>query len=340
MKKYFRICLFTLIAFALFCGLYQAVSPMKFLGKISFYNHIFPGRERLPFGESPRTAYNFSLSNMDILFASHKISGAEEKVPGEFRVIVIGDSSSWGILLRPEETLTGKLDGRFLPDGRKIVCYNLAYPTLSLAKDLLLLDRALSFSPDLILWPLTLESFPVDKQENAPLKEPVFTEKHSFLNDRKELADWVRLQLYGPMWAGTGIDQDYSVPYAPPQTDLSEDLSFHGMEGVLPEISLSWELLEEGIRKCGNVPLLIINEPMLISSGLHSDLRYNFYYPKQTYDAWRRELTQKAAEWGTDFLDLWDLLPNDFFTNSAIHYNAEGATMIAEQVYQRICTSE
>ena len=46
------------------------------LGKFSLYNFIFPGRERFPFGET-RQAYNLSLFDLDAMFASHVLSGAD-----------------------------------------------------------------------------------------------------------------------------------------------------------------------------------------------------------------------------------------------------------------------
>jgi hypothetical protein len=47
--------------------------------------------------------------------------------------------------------------------------FNLGYPIMSLTKDLLLLDLALGSRPDLIVWLVTLESFPLDKQLYPPL---------------------------------------------------------------------------------------------------------------------------------------------------------------------------
>src|ERR1051325_2942511 len=63
------------------------------LGKLSLYNSIFPGRERVPFGETPES-YNLSLFDLDTMFASHVISAAG-KTPNEYRVFLIGDSSVW-----------------------------------------------------------------------------------------------------------------------------------------------------------------------------------------------------------------------------------------------------
>lgn len=346
MKKLLRILLLTCLFCALLIGLYQLTQPLDRIGSVSLYNHLFPGRERLPFGETPQTAYNFSLNSLNAMFASHKISGTP-KTEGKFRIAVIGDSSAWGTLLRPEETFAGQLDGKTLPDGRIIECFNLAYPTLSLSKDLLLLNRALSYEPDLVIWSLTMESFPNDKQsDNALLDanraefEAVYGDGSSpkkasgllFAEERRDLADILRLQLYGPMWAGTGIDQDYSEDYVPPQRDLKNDNTFHGYEGTLPEDALDWDLLEKGILRCGDTPLLIVNEPMLISDGENSDIRYNFYYPREAYDAWHAELSERIP----DLLDLWDLLSVYAFTNSAIHYNAEGAETVARMILEKI----
>ena len=120
MKKNLSLVIMTLVFLALFAGLWQVGQPLRFLNRISLYNHIFPGRDRLPFGESPQTAYNFSIGSLDAAFASHRIHGAGRKDPHTLRVVMIGDSSGWGTLLRPQETLCGQLDGRTLADGRTL----------------------------------------------------------------------------------------------------------------------------------------------------------------------------------------------------------------------------
>lgn len=353
MKKLLVTAGLTLIFLVLLTGLWQLVQPLGALNRFSLYNHVFPGRERLPFGENPRTAYNFSIGSLDAAFASHRISGAGANVSETLRVITIGDSSSWGTLLRPQETLCGQLHGKTLSDGRVVDCYNLAYPTLSLAKDFMILNRALSYDPDLILWGLTMESFPVDKQSDNALIRANWEEycslfpdtktiseddpmKGSLWEQRREAADWLRLQLYGSMWAGTGIDQDYPEEYPAPQLDLEADNTFHGVEGPLPDEMFVWNILDRGIDRCGSVPVLIVNEPMLISNGKNSEIRYNYYYPRQAYDSWHKTLLARAEENGWYLLDVWDSLPADAFTNSAIHYNAESAALLSERVLTEI----
>lgn len=349
MKKLLSLLLKTLILLGALLGLYFAIQPLPGLNRTSLYNRLFPGRERLPFGESPDTAYNFSIDSLDAMFASHKINGAGAESGDTLRVVLIGDSSAWGTLLRPEETLCGQLDGAVLTDGRVIECYNLAYPTLSLSKDLLLLNRALNYEPDLILWSLTMESFPKDKEESNALVqanlaeyesviggEAVSVPRQSLWKQRRELADWLRLQLYGVMWAATGIDQDYPAEYTPPRMDLDADNSYHGVEGALPDEALNWELLERGLALADGTPVIVINEPMLISHGQNSKIRYNYYYPRQAYDAWHESLCERLTENGGGLLDLWDFLEEERFTNSAIHYDAEGAGRIANQIIEHI----
>lgn len=351
-------------ALALFAILSLGVGllPPLRIGRWSGYNWIFPGRARLPFGETPEKSYNLSLYDLDAMFAAHEISGAPAE--GEYRVVVLGDSSVWGTLLAPEQTLAGRLDAAGLTcAGRPARVYNLGYPTLSLTKDAMLLRRALAYRPDLIVWPLTLESFPRGKQLESPLAannaaelrglqdalgadlglevlpEPSFWQRTLF-GRRRALADLLRLQLYGVKWAATGIDQDYPADYPPAQVDLDPDLSYHGLTPPdLPADALAWEVLEASMRLAREqgVPVVLVNEPMLVSAGENSDVRYNFFYPRWAYDAWREELTARAAAAGVPLLDLWDALPPDAFTNSAIHLTPEAQARTAELIAPALC---
>ena len=53
--------------------------------------------------------------------------------------------------------------------GKTVHAYNLGYPTLSLLKELMLLDHALQYQPDMVIWLTTLESFPKERQLTSPL---------------------------------------------------------------------------------------------------------------------------------------------------------------------------
>jgi hypothetical protein len=338
-----------------------AVNPYG-LGRLSLYNRIFPGRQRFPFGENPTRSYNLSLFNLDAMFAAHILAG-RQKPADEYRVLVIGDSSTWGTLLRPEDTLSGQLEATGgSVCGKRLGVYNLGYPTISLTKDLMVLDYAMRYQPDLIIWPLTLEAFPRDKQLTSPNvannagrvddlvarynlafdpKDPALVRpdfwSRTLIGQRRNLADLFRLQMYGVMWAATGIDQTYPLDYEHAQTDFGTDTDFHGMQPpVLDEEQLAFDVLEAGLQAAGDTPVLLVNEPMLISTGANSDLRYNFFYPRWVYDQWRQRMAEKAAAGGWNYLDLWNLVPADQFTNSAIHLTPEGETLLAERVQSAI----
>lgn len=331
------------------------------LGRISAYNGLFPGRPRFPFGEAPREAYNFSLFNLDAMFAAHEVSARVDR--DEYRVFVIGDSSVWGTLLRPEDTLSGQLNALRMttPSGQAARFYNLGYPTISLTKDLLMLDRALAYRPDLVIWLTTLEAFPLDKQLDVPivannprqacdllarydlqnlpaadLQTPGFLER-TIIGRRKDLADLVRLQAYGALWAATGIDQLYPSDYPRAQVDLEADATFHNRE-TLAENDLAFDVIEAGRSRLSElgIPLLVVNEPTMISGGENSAIRYNFYYPRWAYNDYRGWMSQKAALWSWEFLDVWDIAPADEYTNSAIHLNRAGTARLAQRVAQSL----
>ncbi len=336
--------------------LFAWADPLPLLGRISVYNTLVPGRERLPFGENP-ASYNLSLFQLDAMFSSHEISKA--KAPDEYRVLLIGDSSIWGILLHPDDTLAGKLNDLNLttPDGKTIRAYNLGYPTLSVMKDLLILDRAMACQPDMVVWLTTLEAMPDSKQVSSPIiqnnaasvrslieqyKLPIPPDNPAFVQpsyldrtlvgQRRALADLFRLNAYGFLWAATGIDQLYPETYELRQEDLEPSEEFYGLKPPLTRENLAFEILQAGIERTGEIPVLIVNEPIFISEGQNSDIRYNFYYPRWAYDDYRRLMAAMTSANGWPYLDAWDVIPGSEFTNTAIHLTPAGEEHLAELV--------
>lgn len=342
--------------------IFAATNPMPTLGRITIYNWLVDGRARLPYGENPAESYNLSLNNLNAMFASHEIS--RDKAADEFRVILIGDSATWGFLLKPEDTLAGQINrgGYRTVDGRRVVAYNVGYPTMSLLKDVLMLDKALDYEPDMVVWLVTLESFPRDRQLDSPpaannpdtVRDLIerydlqldpdderFVEydfwDSTIYGQRRALADWINLQRYGVMWDATGIDQAYPETYQLRTSDFEADESWHEFEG--PEDFeanyLTWELLEAGIRRVtevGDVPLLVVNEPIFISDGVNSDLRYNLWYPRWLYDRYREMLAERAASENWQYLDVWDAVAPQEFTDSPVHMTPEGMRVLSRLV--------
>lgn len=342
--------------------LFAALPADKWLGKVSLYNLAYPGRWRFSWSENPPAAYAVSTNNLDTLFASHEVSARFPE--DEYRVFIFGDSSVWGFLLEKEETLAARINAANLqtPDGRPVRAYNLGYPTISLTKDLLLMEQAMQYQPDLIVWAVTLEAFPVEKQiftplveQNGDLVQPLVETydlevnltgedsptgaffDRTIIGQRRPLADLLRLQLYGVMWAATGIDQDIPESYTPLQFNYEADESYYDFSPPhLDRERLALDVFQAGMQAAGNVPVLIINEPIYISQGENSDLRYNFYYPVWAYDDYRAILQNMPLPENRVLLDLWDQIPPERFTNTAIHLDPEGSQLMADLVIEKL----
>jgi len=369
-----RVAVKAAILFVLCNLIYAALNPIEMLGRVSLYNTLLPGRERLPYGENPDQSYSLSLNNIPAMFASHVI--ARPKAEGEFRVVLIGDSGVWGWFLRNEDTLAASMNRLFLaesiggqraaplqPTRNSLTIYNLAYPIMSLTKDLLLLDEAMRYQPDMIIWLVTLESFPREKQLFPPLVQhntarirhlidaydlqldpadsrflnPNFFER-TLVGQRRDLADWLRLQLYGFSWAATGIDQYIPAEIPLRQSDFDADASWQNFDApaALTTDNLAFDVLAAGIERAGDVPVWIVNEPIYISDGENSDLRYNSWYPRWAYDQYRNLLVQEARANGWQYVDLWDGVDAAEFTDSPVHLTAAGTKVLAKQMRDAI----
>ena len=357
------ICRVILKGFVLFAiaNLVFAVSdPLPFIGRISIYNWLVPGRDRLPYWES-NESYNLGLNSLEALFSSHKIS--QPKRSDEYRVIVVGDSSVWGILLNNSDTLTGNLNKAQIKIGDKtLAAYNIGHPVMSITKDLMLLEYALNYQPDLIVWLVTLEGMPYPKQLDAPLAQnnPVrirslisrFNLKldvhdsrfvdpdfwgRTIIGQRRPLADWWRLQLYGIDWAATGIDQ-VNGPYTPRSNDLEADATWQefNQQVGFQAGDIALDVLSAGYQLAGKIPMLTINEPIFVADGLNSNIRYNFWYPQWAYDHYRDLMIQAARRENWNYVDLWDRIAPQDFTDSPVHLTANGSQQLSVAVGKAI----
>jgi len=91
-------------------------------------------------------------------------------------------------------------------------------------------------------------------------------------------------------------------------------------------------VLSAGMGMYPETPVLLVNEPMFISDGRNSDIRYNFFYPRWAYDDYRQLLSNLSQEKDWHYIDLWNLIPASEFTNSAIHLTPKGSVQLAGKV--------
>jgi hypothetical protein len=349
-----RVLIKTLLLFIALNGLYTLAQPLPIIGRISIYNTLVNGRERLPYGVNGAD-YNLSPNSLEVLFATHQIAAA--KPTTEYRVLLLGDSSVWGFLLKPEATLASYLNQANLTsaDGRTLRFYNIGYPEQSLLKDGLLFAYAQQFAPDALIWLVTLESFyrpaqlePAIVQHNAARVRDWITmyalqlnpqdsrllERDAFgqtlIGQRRELADWLRLQSYGVAWWSTGIDQIYPA-YTPRSNDFAADEAWYTFTPSMPftRDDLAFDVLAAGIQQAQGLPVLIVNEPIFIADGRNSDLRYNFWYPRWAYDRYREFLGATAENATWRYLDLWDSLAPSEFTDSPVHLTPLGSQQLS-----------
>ncbi|HRF98527.1 MAG TPA: hypothetical protein PLZ51_25140, partial [Aggregatilineales bacterium] len=85
----------------------------------------------------------------------------------------------------------------------------------------------------------------------------------------------------------------------------------------------AFDLIRAGYERVGEIPLIIVNEPMFISTGQNSDLRYNNFYPRWAYDSYRALFAELATANNWQYCDLWDAMPAESFTDSPVHMTTE-----------------
>jgi hypothetical protein len=322
--------------------------------QVSGYNVIFPGRTRLPFGVMG-DPYSVAIENVDVTFASHRIS--EPKGSNEFRVVLIGDSSLWGEDLGAYEVISEQWNKLNTPCGNKIIkAYNLGYPHPSVLKDLVILDKAVEYQPDLILWFVTLntlisqrinpfllanreraekilKNYDIGFQQSETFEgESTFYDR-TLLGQRSELARQLRLEMLGIIWTATSEDTNRLNPGPAPDFGVSDDPSYRGMAPPrdINELLL-FGALQAGHQIAGSVPVVILNEPIFIAAEEKSPVRYNAVYPRWAYDQYRKHIASRAQRSGWDYLDLWDAVPPRYFADARFHLKVEGEQLLIQHI--------
>lgn len=333
--------------------IYAWINPS--LSAISAYNTILPGRTRFPFG-SAANPYVVMVDNLDVMAASHVISAPKQ--PGEYRVVLIGDSSVWGERVAASDTLSEQWNRLNDQCGdRQIKFYNLGYPHPSVIKDLIILDKAMEYQPDLILWFVTLNTMiprrlspfiaangeratnvlagpeiSISQEEELAMQKPSFYERTLF-GRRSDLSRWVKLQALGLLWTATGLDK--RTPAKSP--DLSPNVDDNKIyRGWKPGTNLSKKMLFSALEKgqilAKSTPVLIMNEPIFIATGRNSNISYNVAYPRWAYDQYREAMTAQAQKSGFHYLDLWNAIPVNKFADNSLHLSSAGERLLITQI--------
>jgi len=345
-----------ILLFAVINVLYALIAPP--ISKASLYNTLIPGLDRMPFDDSTNY-YTVMVDSVDEMFAAHKISA--KKTPDEIRVALIGDSSIWGENLSLEDTLAGqwnRLDQQC--DGKTVKVYNLGYPHPSIIKDLMFIEKVREAQPDLIVWFVSLNTitsnqdrvhpFLMDNSERAleimdrydiPFaprnklaeNESGFYQK-TIIGQRSLIGRWIKLQALGLVWLATGKDL-FTPPasFQTPSADVQNDPSYREFEpGSNLRASLLLESFSAGKDIAGGIPMVLVNEPIFVATGEHSDIRYNDIYPRWAYDQYREIVAAQARASSLTYLDMWNAVPPQYFTDTSLHLNAAGEHLLVDQI--------
>jgi hypothetical protein len=329
------------------------------LGVINIYAPLGLERQRFPIATLDPIDAALDVDNLDAMVASHIVS--RPKAPDEFRVMVLGDSAVWGLQLTIDQTLPSQLNALRLTCGnKKVTTYNLSFPRSSSTKDLMILDKVRKYQPDLIIWLITwytlmpktrvdhvlvtqnpdefyklgrhFDFLPKDYQPMS-LPDEIFSQQRAFFRV-------VRYQLYPMIQLATGVDQIPGPPEILP-AGLTSDTTFESLKPpTLRKSQVSLDQVQDFYQLAGTTPVLLVNEPMLIISGIpNSDIRYNSYYPRWVYDQYRQYLSEAAVQNSWDYLDLWNKFPPSSFTDTPLHLTPEGERQLAEVLAPSILKS-
>lgn len=344
------------------------------VGKLTLFNHIIPGRLRFPYEQEPAfyfIGYNAPIyEDYDAMFGAHVIS--RRKATDEFRLLLLGDSATWGVTVQANEMLSEQINRLQIKtcDGRIVRAYNLAYPFSSMTRDLLILDKATEYEPDMVFWLITLstlEAKTVERQFLAPqwerylrlantykirsshfsqpIEEPSLWEK-TIVGQRKRLKNIAFTQALGFLWAATGIDNHEGLEPEgpPPSTDVGNNLDYEGRlpgESSASSETLMMEALSAGFQVAGDTPVIVINEPIFVADGANHLIRYNEFYPRWVFDDYRQFMREWMKQHDSKWLDYWDVLPPDDFVDQSFHRRSSGekrfAELLAPDIKKLVC---
>jgi len=348
-----RLLIKTLFLFVVVNVVFAFVSPRGSIG--SGYNFVFPGRTRFPFG-AQNDPYSLSVDYMDAMFASHLV--AAPKASDEYRVVLIGDSSIWGEGLRANEIISEQWNKMSVKCGDKNMrAYDLGYPHPSVVKDLVIMNKALDYEPDFIVWFITLNALISErinpfldanreealtilntynisfKQEGKLDQAQPELYRKSLIGRRSNLARQAKLQALGIIWTATGADKKASAKTKPPDFSVSDNPLYRGMDasGNITDL-LQLDALESGIDVADSIPLLIVNEPVFVAPEKYSTVRYNAAYPRWAYDQYRAALAAQAQSSGWNYLDLWNTIPREYFLDAGVHLSRDGERLLVQQI--------
>jgi lysophospholipase L1-like esterase len=284
-------------------------------------------------------------------------------VPGEARIVVLGNSAIYGFPLAAEQSFSGRLNARFDAAGTAAHVFNLAWIYTYFLKDAVILDRALAYHPDVIVYALTLadtshmaplpfepvieflraNADTVDAMAADPppgLEEPLESVRRYFEPQRLEvlaarrvnLSTYLRLVL---RQQARVIATALGAPPAPPQPKTAgrrpvDCAKVRRQDELFFRDFQVWNLLGDlaAIRARSGQRVLVVNWPVAHEP---KDDCYNGRYTNARLAAFNAWLAAETTRLDLPYLDLSTMLPPGDFLDS-LHVSAAGHEQIADRV--------
>ncbi len=318
-----------------------------------------PGTPRL----SVPNVYLRGQMPLEALLAAHQIAYTP-KASDEFRVIVLGDSAQWGAGLNVDETLSAQLTARNVRiNGKRLVVYNLAYLGPNVPRDVLILDAATRYQPDLIVWFVTAVGFSsaynatdTDFQTFFRLNRPHWEQLLTRFDQRAVGADlllpplsaldrllpfhaqdalpvWIDLLLLPFMPDASVRTAAYPDAKRVIHRPIPAQVAYQGGDGTLGSADDPlWQFVRIGqtLSAQSGARLLVINEPMFISA--QSGENANTLITRRSYDTYHSAISRFATAHSLWYADLWDLIPPQKFTDTVFHADGSAWSAVAERL--------
>ncbi len=370
-RQFGRVLIKALVLLIVFDAAQIAFDLAGALDRALLYRSFTPPTERLGLANQIGDPIWWTL---DPLLDAHQI--AQPKAPDEFRVVFLGDSATFCLYCRSNEAIPALFtqSGATI-DRNRVVGYNLAYPGSDWLKDILILKHALKYQPDAIVWLVTAKGagdqplpqepeahlitrlnavelpslarqYNLDTWETQRYADADAWYQRSIFSHGGRYRDW--LILMARSWRNAALDpkrdlsQEYLLPGEPvttkPIQPVAEINSTLPGYGTFP--NRQWEFLRAGQHMAdeAGVQLLIVNEPTYIAGGPNTDVNYNSFYERNLYDRFRAALTDFTHQHTMTYLDLWNILPAEDFSNTSLHYTLNGNRLIAQQLLTTLST--
>jgi len=168
---------------------------------------------------------------------------AVEKPPGTYRIVVIGDSITFGNNLPPDANFPALLEKRFADSGKKVEVLNLAlggYDTLQEVATLE--DIGLQFHPDLVLIGYCINDIGIASGNLNYIKR---LQKYGDPVYHLRLAQWIRVQLDRIDQENSTVDANKAAAFYYAYRDVLADIEPDRELAVLMQ-GLSGELAKSG----------------------------------------------------------------------------------------------